>query len=148
MSGLSGKPVRMEIASAAVHLPVVRGALERLCREIGFDDDAIGKVILSVDEALTNIIRHAYAGRDNETIHIELLPLGGGGPGGLRISLRDRGARVDPSRIKGRDLGDVRPGGLGVHIINECMDKVQYSDAPGGGTLLVLEKRLSKEAVK
>ena len=131
----------MRILSCPSYLPLVRAVTERLCQLLGFDEAAIGGIVLSVDEALSNIIRHAYAGAGDRPIEIDLAPLGRP-TAQLRIRLRDYGKVVDPSQIKPRDLSDIRPGGLGVHIIKQCMDHVEYSRADGGGTLLTLVKRL------
>ena len=136
------KPVQMEILSDPANLPTVRAETERLCEEIGFDADTAGHVMLSVDEALTNIIRHAYEGRGDGRIDVAFEPLGDETPTGLCIRLRDYGRTVDLCKIKSRDLTDVRPGGLGVHIMQQCMDDVQYAHAEGGGTLLTLCKYL------
>jgi len=136
------QPVRMTILSEPLHLPVVRAATEKLCELIGFSAEVAGSVVLCVDEALTNIIRHAYGNAADRPIEIELVPMpGADGASGLEVRLRDYGPAVDPSRIRSRDLDDVRPGGLGVHIMNRCMDEVEYRAAEGGGTLLRLVKR-------
>jgi len=137
----ANKPVRITILSVPSHLPIVRAVVEKVCQMVGFDSDTIGNVMLSVDEALTNIIRHAYEGAGDETIEIEINPTGGAnGSEGLQISLRDYGRRVDPDKIRSRKLEDIRPGGLGVHIIKECMDSVEYRHADGGGTVLTMTK--------
>ena len=142
MKRVCRKPVRLTIRSTATHLAIVRAALEKMCEAIGFDADCAGKIILSADEALTNIIRHAYKGADDRPIDIELTPLGEGPPRGLRIRIRDYGRHVDPSRIRSRDLHDVRPGGLGVHIMTHCMDELEYRPADGGGTVLTMVKAM------
>ena len=55
----------------------------------------------------------------------------------------DFAAPVDESALKGRDLDDIRPGGLGVHLIRTIMDEVQFVTPPAGvGNLLQLRKRL------
>jgi anti-sigma regulatory factor (Ser/Thr protein kinase) len=135
-------PVKLTVRSQPSHLRVVRSVVERMCEIIGFDDAVAGRIVLSVDEAMTNIIRHAYDGAGDEPIEIELSSLDAPG-GGLRVTLRDWGRRVERSRIRPRDLADVRPGGLGVHIIASCMDRMDYQPADGGGTMLILEKKLS-----
>jgi len=132
----------MEILSTPECLPTVRAEVERFCEAIGFDADTAGHVMLSVDEALTNIIRHAYDGRGDGRIEVEFEALGDATPTGLCVRLRDYGRTVDLSKIRSRDLTDVRPGGLGVHIMQQCMDDVQYAHAEGGGTLLTLCKHL------
>jgi len=137
------QPIRLRILSQPCHLPVVRAAIEKLCQLVGFDAAAAGQIILCVDEALTNIIRHAYKGAGDRPIEIELTPTGSDPtPDGLRICLRDYGPPLDPSTIPARDLDDVRPGGLGAHIMNQCMDQVEYRPADGGGTVLILVRKL------
>ena len=134
------KPIRLSILSTPAHLPVVRAALEKMCEAIGFDAEAVGKIVLSADEALANIIQHAYRGADDKPIDIELSPLVEEPHRGLRICIRDYGEHVDRSRIRSRDLADVRPGGLGVHIMTHCMDELEYRPADGGGTVLTMVK--------
>ena len=141
MSEPLDKPIRMKIFSLPSHLPVVRSAVEKLCEQLGFDPQTVGKIVLGLDEALTNVIRHAYQCDGDKTIDIDLTPLGRPNPG-LRIVLRDYGNAADPSKIRSRELGELRPGGLGVHIMNTCMDVVEYKPAGGCGTELTLVKYL------
>ena len=136
----------MSIRSEPAHLPVVRAAVEEMCLMLGFDSKSAGAVVLSVDEALTNIIKHAYGDDSDKTIGIELAPVGGDKPDALKISLTDSGKRADPAKIKSRDLDDVRPGGLGVHIMTECMDTVEFSPRAEGGTLLTMVKSIPPPA--
>lgn len=131
-------PMRMTILSQTGNLPGVRKQVEEVCRELRFDEAACGAVMLSVDEALTNIIRHCYHNQPDQRIDIELAVLGES----LAVRLRDYGTFVDPATIKSRDLADVRPGGLGVHIIRKSMDTVEYAPAEGGGTRLTLTKKI------
>jgi len=148
MNEMREKAIRLSIFSFPSHLCVVRAALAKVCELIGFDGDTAGNVVLSVDEALSNIIKHAYGGADDRPIEIELVPLAAGGRSGLRIELRDYGRSVDRRKIKSRDLEDVRPGGLGVHIMSQCMDSVEFNQAEGGGTLLTMTKMLADSESK
>ncbi len=143
MSSLSDSPICIQIRTQPTYLPVVRAALGKLCEKLGFDGETAGQVVLSVDEALTNIIRHACGGDPDQIIEIGFLPRSEPGQEGLEIILRDYGKTIDPEQIKPRDLDEVRPGGLGLHIMNECMDKVQYTQAEGGGTRLRMFKNLT-----
>lgn len=126
------------IDSDAAVLKEVRERLERYVRMIGFDEDAAGMIVMAADETLTNIIRHAYNGAPDGRIDIELCVQ----EGSLCIILRDYGTEVRSEEIQGRDLDDIRPGGLGVHIINTCVDTIEYFSAEGGGTRTVLTKTL------
>lgn len=135
------KPLAMTIRSTPAHVPVARAAVERLCGALGIDAGATGQIALSLDEALANIIKHAYEGADDRPIEVEITPTGTRGVEMIQIRLRDYGRSVDPSEIRSRELHDVRPGGLGVHIMNEYMDTVDYTPADGGGTVLTLTKK-------
>jgi anti-sigma regulatory factor (Ser/Thr protein kinase) len=141
-AALSDSPIRLAITSTPAHLPVVRAALERVAELMGFDQQARGQMVLAVDEALTNVIRHAYHGEPGRPIEIAFLAGGGPERVALRVEIRDWGERAAPEEIRPRDLADIRPGGLGVHIMLRCMDSVQYAAAPGGGTCLTMTKLL------
>lgn len=143
MAILPETSIQIRIASDPAHLPVVRAALEEICRLIGFDDGSRGQIVLAVDEALTNIIRHAYGDQRDQPIQVNLHALSDGDrQTGIEIVLYDRGRRVDLSQIQGRDLDDVRPGGLGVHIMRRCMDRVDYTYEEPLGTRLTMARYL------
>jgi anti-sigma regulatory factor (Ser/Thr protein kinase) len=52
------------------------------------------------------------------------------------MTLEDDGQQVPLHTMCSRDLADVKPGGLGVHLIQQVMDEVVYSHRPTGGTML------------
>jgi len=104
----------------------------------GLSVDEANAVVLAIDEACTNVIKHAY-NRDyskSMVLSFELCP------DRIEFRLRDFGIKCEPSQIKGRDLDDVRPGGLGVHIIQEVMDEVTYDTRHEVGTELKMTKFL------
>ena len=61
-------------------------------------------------------------------------------PGVFHMEISDYGEFVEPSKIKSRPLEDVRPGGLGVHLMKSTMDTVEYRRNEHGGTTLLLIK--------
>lgn len=142
MKPFACEPLRLSIRSCPLHVPVVRAAIEKFCELLGFDAACTSGIGLGVNEALANIIEHAYGGKEDQPIEVELAPVGVKAPQGLRIRLRDYGRSVDPATIKSRPLDQVRPGGLGVHIMSQCMDELDYQRAEGGGTLLTLIKHI------
>jgi serine/threonine-protein kinase RsbW len=66
-----------------------------------------------------------------------------GRAGAMKIVLEDEARQVEVCNIKSRDLEDVRPGGLGVHIIKQVMDDVVYEKREGQGMRLTMVKRVS-----
>lgn len=135
--------LRLEMFSQARYLAAVRAMVAQVAHRLGFADAACSRISLAVDEALCNIIKHGYDRREDGRIWISLSALSTDHPG-IHIVLEDRARQVDPSVIRSRDLDDVRPGGLGVHLIREVMDEVTYAARPGGGMRLTLTKRLPR----
>jgi serine/threonine-protein kinase RsbW len=134
--------IRVELRSDPCYLAGVRQLIDGVCRRIGFDETSCSKVALAVDEALANVIRHGYGRACDRPIWISLWRLGatGEGPAGLRVVIEDEARHVEPGELKGRDLDDPRPGGLGVHIIREVMDDVEYAKRSPHGMRLTMVK--------
>jgi serine/threonine-protein kinase RsbW len=133
--------VEMTICSSTQYLPVVRAAVGRMAEAEGFAATDAHALAWAIDEALANVIRHGYENQADQPIHLTLQPVeAADGRRGLRVVVRDFGRQVDPATIKSRDLEEVRPGGLGVHIIRSVMDEVEYSCAADCGMLLTMTK--------
>jgi anti-sigma regulatory factor (Ser/Thr protein kinase) len=96
-------------------------------------------MVLALDEACTNIIRHAYGGCTERAIRISLEST----RSGIRCTLRDYGKSCDPSKIRSRDLTDFRPGGLGVRILHSAFDSVVFEPQPRGTRLTLVKSRKS-----
>ncbi len=105
--------------------------------DTNIEDDVSAAIVLGIDEACTNIIRHAYNG-ESRPFRIEMRRM----RNRLRFILRDYGSPCERPKIQSRDLDEVRPGGLGVHIIQQVFEHVEYSPQ-AHGTRLTLEKRIS-----
>ncbi len=136
-----GERRHLEIMSEPKNLPQVRQAVEDIGAMAGFSPKDCHGIVLAVDEALANVIKHAYGGAADKTIEIDIQHLNQAEDvSGVEISIRDYGKTVDLCKIKGRELSDIRPGGLGVHIMRKIMDKVVYECPADGGTKLRMTK--------
>jgi len=131
---------RIEISSDPRMLAGVRELVSLLSRRLGFDEMSASQIALAVDEALSNVICHGYCRQTGHPIWISLDETGDGQRPGLRVVIEDEGKQTACERIRSRDLDDVRPGGLGVHIIHEVMDEVEYTPREGGGMRLRMER--------
>lgn len=136
--------IRIEMMSNPLYLSGARELVGSVARRLGFNEMACGQISLAVDEALCNIIRHGYEKRLDGPIWLSLWPVPGnnGTAAGLKIVLEDEAKQIDPSKIKGRDLDDIKPGGLGVHIIREVMDEATYEKRPDHGMRLTMVKKI------
>jgi serine/threonine-protein kinase RsbW len=135
--------MRLELPSDPNLLCAVRGAVERLCESFGFSPEECRAVTRAVDEALTNIIRHAYGGRPDGPIEMSFRsvhqPNDPRSAEGIEILLCDQGPAIKPDQLCVRALEEVRPGGLGLHFIQQSMDIVEYKRANGTNRLRLVK---------
>jgi len=134
---------RLRITSDTANIARVRAAVQAAARRIGFPEADAAAIELAINEAVSNVIRHGYQGRRGQPIDVTLEPVYRPEGAGLQVTIRDHGRQVDPSVIVGRDLEDVRPGGLGTHIMRTVMDEVEYKHREPEGMELRLLKMIA-----
>ena len=127
--------------SDSCRMAEVRHSARSFLKKCDFDESSIELLVLGLDEACTNIIRHAY-GHNEKPVRLEMERLSDR----VRFVLRDYGRSCDPKCIRSRALEDVRPGGVGVYIIQQVFDYVKY-EPRRRGTRLVLEKKFTTPEV-
>ena len=130
----------LSIPSDPKYMPLVRTLTGAAAEAVGFNETDVNYVRLAVDEALANIIRHAYDGDTTQRIEVHV----GLHDDRIEVRLRDFGKQCDPSQIKPRNLDDIRPGGLGVHFMREIMNEVVYDTSHEVGTELHMTKYLTE----
>jgi sigma-B regulation protein RsbU (phosphoserine phosphatase) len=118
----------LEITSAATNCKRGREFIEDWALAAGYPDLERGRIVLAADEAVTNIIRHTYKSAPNKPIVLSADIT----EGHLHLRLRDYGPHVDYATLKGRELEDVKPGGLGLHLLNNVFTVVEHSTLPDG----------------
>ena len=144
---LTKKQVEIRVSADPESLCIVRSAVHKAAETAGMEQRDVDAVILALEEALANAIRHSYGGPCAEPIVVTVKKIEPQlkQPAALEIVVRDFGRQVDPTQIKGRNLDDVRPGGLGVHIIQSTMDIVEYSCPQEGGMQLRMVKNIEND---
>ena len=120
------KALKKTILSSTDHLLDMREFVSAAARDFGFSEEETSKIALAVDEACTNIIKHAYKNRPDKTIQVVILRQ----PNTFEIRIVDEGQTFDADTIKPLNLKDhlshYRRGGLGVYLMRTLMDKVEY----------------------
>jgi anti-sigma regulatory factor (Ser/Thr protein kinase) len=117
------------------YLAMMRAVVGEAVKVSGFDKQAGRDIVLALCEATSNIIAHCYKGQC-KPITVRCLLAGDR----LEIRLRDFGPKPDPACLRSRSLDDIRPGGLGIHMIRQTMDEVDYDFSHREGTELKLVK--------
>jgi len=123
------------------HLKTIRSEISNTLSAHGFNQDFQSDMVLAVDEACQNIIRHAYQFDDHGIIDLSLML----DHNELCIELIDFATTVDPDCCKPKECKDeLTPGGLGTLIMNKVMDSVAYECPPpnGAGNKLVMRRKV------
>jgi len=132
---------RLHLLSRADRLQPLRQFVRELAVQQGCCDENLDCMVMAINEACMNVMQHAYHGKDDGEIVIEFWK----DDTELLIRIYDFADQVNLDTIKSRDLEDVRPGGLGVHIIHQVMDKVEYkNNTDSVGNVLEMRKQLNK----
>jgi serine phosphatase RsbU (regulator of sigma subunit)/putative methionine-R-sulfoxide reductase with GAF domain/anti-sigma regulatory factor (Ser/Thr protein kinase) len=129
-------------------LDAIREFAAQAARDAGMDDSAIYAVELSMDEACTNVIEHAYEGVDGGEIECTCDT----DDKNLTIIIHDHGKSFDPSTIPlpnlDADLDSRTVGGLGVFLMKKLMDDVRFEPLGEAGNVLTMVKHRKSEPEK
>jgi len=134
----------MEIKSDLQELAGVREFTRAACEKALLEGDAITDVILAVNEALTNIVRHAFDPDEDEKINIEFDAL----MDKVVVRLRHCGRPFRPVQVTLPRVDSYQEGGYGLHIIKESLDKVSYIQESRGRNCVCMEKRRTTQNMK
>jgi serine/threonine-protein kinase RsbW len=124
------------------NLPKLRAFISKIVDSCKANDKFKNKIILAVDEAVSNIIEHAYAeiGEGEAEIKVQVCV----DPERLIIIIKDTGISFDPSEVETPDIHrhiqEGRKNGLGIFLMRQIMDEVRYSFKSGVENELTLVK--------
>ena len=129
--------IELKVDSHPANLASVRKAIESFALDGGFDEKAVAEIGLCVNEAMANVIRHAYASNTDKPI----LVTASVDERQITITLRDWGSGIDPSSLPHRPHDPNTPGGVGLICLRQWMDEVTYAPQPDGGILATMIRR-------
>ena len=134
--------LRASFSAILTNLEDIRSFVDQAAHYLQVPEMVADDIVLAVDEAATNIILHGYDGQEG-MVEVEMERQGDA----LVVRLRDQAPQFDPTTISSPDLSlgleHRRPGGLGLYLIRQLMDRIQYCAPAEGGNELTLVKQLS-----
>jgi serine/threonine-protein kinase RsbW len=116
------------------HSAALACALARtFAAQLGFGEAELGAIELGLEEAVSNVVRHAFPADERHEFEVLLQAT----PLGLEILIRDQGLPFDPSRVPDYDPA-AEPAtqmhaGLGMHLMRQAFDTVEYRNLGRGG---------------
>jgi anti-sigma regulatory factor (Ser/Thr protein kinase) len=100
----------------------------------------VAELELAVNEAASNVMKHAYHGRTDQRIHLEAEAF----PDRVAVQLHHLGDPFDPSVVPPPSFDGSRESGFGVYLITRSVDDVRYyRDERGGNCIALIKMRKS-----
>ncbi len=127
----------LHFTSHLENLTLVRAFVGDFLERAKIDEKHIYPFVLAVDEAVTNVVRHAYHSESGHPITLSMQFV----RGKLTCKLRDEGAHLDKKMFPQLSRDAMRQGGLGLHFIAAAFEEVVYK-RKRPGTELVLTRML------
>ena len=143
MSSDSGQTVQEQLFRQVTlgDLAAIRRYVRQAAAAGGLDGTALEELVLAANEALSNIIRHGFKGQPAD-ISVTVAC----SPEAIEVTLRDQGPAFDPHDAPPPDTSlplEQRPfGGLGVQLMRELCDGLEYRRETSGLNELRLQKRM------
>jgi sigma-B regulation protein RsbU (phosphoserine phosphatase) len=128
----------IEIRSDLKELSRAREFVRAFCRHLRspVNEDSIGALELAVNEAASNIMKHAYHGRTDQWIHLEAEAF----PNQISFQLHHLGDPFDPSTVSPPALDGSQESGFGIYLITQSVDEVRYYRDERGRNCVALVK--------
>lgn len=132
----------LRVKSRTENLSEIRDFVSGKARAAGIPEDTVENIILAVDEACTNIIKHAYKLSPEGEIIIKI----NYDKEKFTVTIIDYGKSFEPERVPLPDLQkyyrEHRVGGLGMYLMKSLMDNVEYITVPGEYNQVLLSKKI------
>ncbi len=128
------------VKSSTDNLSSIRDFIRNLADNAEISSETTGKIILAVDEACTNVVKHAYKYSPEGEIKIKVKVAGNK----FTITIIDEGAYFNPEQVPEPDIKEYhkqrRVGGLGMFLMKKLMDEVTYTSLPKRKNQVVMVK--------
>jgi serine/threonine-protein kinase RsbW len=143
MRAIAAPRVKIDTVAVLEALPFVSETIEQyLVGGLGLSSDTPEPMLLrlAIQEAVTNVIRHSYAGREPGRVVLELTCE----DDEIVAIVRDRGIPFDPTsdEYKMPDPDQLIEAGRGIGIIRQVMGCIEYCYDPEQGNELTMRKKL------
>jgi serine/threonine-protein kinase RsbW len=142
-SNMTERSTSMRMKAILENVPRAIECVTEWAQKAGFDERALYEIQLAVDEACANVVDHAYEGADPGDIEVSCRL----DDQILTVQVRDWGTGFDLAGVADPDLDapleERTLGGLGLFLVRQVMDDVQFRSDPELGNELMMSKRLN-----
>lgn len=131
----------MLVRATTENIAHVRNFVANHANDCGFTLEDTDSIRLAVDEAYTNVIKHAYDFDDSKMVTVKVMC----DSDGFHIVISDHGRSYDPGLYKEPNIEERiklrKRGGVGVFLIQKLMDQVEYRKVGTLNEIVMTKKR-------
>lgn len=135
------KEQSISVPASTAYISAVRDFVGLYANQFGFSDREVDEIRLAVDEAYTNVIKHAYQFDDNQRVLISI----GAHNDEFWVSITDQGRAFNPEQYSEPDIKErirlKKRGGVGVYLIRRLMDAVEYNNMGNTNEIRMTKRR-------
>ena len=143
MSPFSAQTIDIAIRNDVAELGSLRDRLERLGRELGIPSKPLMQMQVALDEIASNVIKYGWPEGGNHRLLVRITAR----DDRIEVEIVDDGRAFDPRQAPPPERLPAgrrpRPGGVGIHMVKQLVDKVEY-ERIGGRTRTVMTKRYAR----
>ena len=123
-------------------VPQLNTFVEEVCQTVGFSQPVMMQIKLAIEEAVVNVMKYAYPSGHRGEVTIEAAS----NDVRLKFTIIDSGKPFDPTVQSEVDTSlsakQRKIGGLGIHIMRQNMDSINY-ERMGNLNVLTLRKKIN-----
>jgi anti-sigma regulatory factor (Ser/Thr protein kinase) len=135
------KKIKLTIPNDISYLPIILDSVNKMACMHGFSKGEISKIEIGTEEAVSNVIDHAFDATEDASfdVIIEQQKLG------LKVIIKEMGIPFDPSLIPEYDINNLQVSvkGLGTHLMKAVIDDVSFLNLGKAGKETHLFKHLN-----
>ena len=122
-------------------VPRLNVFVDEVCKDMGCDMETTMRMNLAIEEAVVNVIDYAYPSGTVGSIDIKVTIY----DNHMEFVISDSGTPFDPTKKEDVDISlpveERRIGGLGIHLVRQLMDKINYERKDGRNILTLIKNK-------
>ncbi|MBA4395836.1 MAG: hypothetical protein C0394_00380 [Syntrophus sp. (in: bacteria)] len=140
--------IRLSLPPDLSWLHLAQMVIREAALKVGFTGDDLYQIDLAAEEAISNVMVHAFDGQDRENFDLicERAPLG------MKITIKEKGLPFDPRQIPdycpSENIDQMSASGMGVFLMKELMNEVQFRNLGMEGKETSLVKYLPAKNIE
>jgi serine/threonine-protein kinase RsbW len=143
VSPSSAQTIDIAIRNDVAELSILRDRLESLGRELGIPGKPLMQLQVALDEIASNVIKYGWPDGGDHELRVRI----SGRRDRIEVEIVDDGRAFDPRQAPPPERLPAgrrpRPGGVGIHMVKQLVDKVEY-ERIGGRNRTVMTKRYAR----